>query len=376
MASLDMIINPSKSVAIVALRGSKCKAVRHQFIWRDHTGEKLKIPVPGHGDMHIPIHTTTKYLGVIISYGNFEDCSIRHRLSLMHAGFRRLQRWLTGKHCYSIAQRFKLWQTCIYPIFSYGIFATGMTFTGIRKAVTQMTIMLRKIIHDHSYMTHRTNEMAFLRRKIPTPVSLLHGTAAGLLRTLESRQAQLFSHDLAHMIDWTHLPPLLDHLSQLQATASLETPALQQEAIWQLPFFQCAHCDFCTDDVSVFRRHCTTAHDAKMFRTQCVNPASFAVNGLPICKFCQQHFTTWRSFHIHIERGCQELISGPLTCTTTAERSGAALGTIALPAQSMADVAARGLRLITAEELHTLRTLPFGDKLLQIVQARDWEKVP
>ena len=146
LASLDMIINPSKSVAIVAMRGSQCKAVRHHFIWRDRNGEKLKIPVPGHGEMHIPIHKHTKYLGVIISYSNFEDCSLRHRLTLMHAGFRRLQRWLTGKHCFSTAQRVKLWQTCIYPIFSYGLMATGMTLTGIKKAVTQMTIMLRKII--------------------------------------------------------------------------------------------------------------------------------------------------------------------------------------------------------------------------------------
>ena len=376
LASLDMIINPSKSVAIVAMRGSQCKAVRHHFIWRDRNGEKLKIPVPGHGEMHIPIHKHTKYLGVIISYSNFEDCSLRHRLTLMHAGFRRLQRWLTGKHCFSTAQRVKLWQTCIYPIFSYGLMATGMTLTGIKKAVTQMTIMLRKIIHDHSYMTHRTNEIALLRLKIPPPLSLLHGTAAGLLRTLESRQAQLFSHDLAHLIDWTHLPTLMDQLTQMQATTSFETPALQLEANWQLPFFQCAHCDFCTDDVSVFRRHCTIAHDAKMFRTHFVNPANFAVDGLPICKFCHQTFTTWRSFLTHIERGCQELVSGPQTCTIGADRVGAALGTIDLPAQHMADVAARGLRLITAEELHTLRTLPFGDKLLQIVQTRDWEKVP
>ena len=125
-----------------------------------------------------------------------------------------------------------------------------------------------------------------------------------------------------------------------------------------------------------FRRHCTIAHDAKMFRTHFVNPANFAVDGLPICKFCHQTFTTWRSFLTHIERGCQELVSGPQTCTIGADRVGAALGTIDLPAQHMADVAARGLRLITAEELHTLRTLPFGDKLLQIVQTRDWEKVP
>jgi hypothetical protein len=153
LASLDMTINPSKSVAILEMRGAQCRAIRRQFVRRDSNGESLKIMIPDHETMYIPLHKSTKYLGVIISYTNFEDSSLRHRLTLMHVGFRRLQRWLTGKHCLSTQQRYKLWHTCVFPIFSYGIFATGITPHGIKKAVTQLTVMLRRIIHDHSFLT-------------------------------------------------------------------------------------------------------------------------------------------------------------------------------------------------------------------------------
>ncbi|CAL1130183.1 unnamed protein product [Cladocopium goreaui] len=101
MQSLDMSINPGKSVALIELRGSESKAARARFVRRDHNGDSLKIIIPGGAAIHIPICKSTKYLGVIISYGSFEDCSLKHRLKLMHVGFRRLQRWLTGKHSLS-----------------------------------------------------------------------------------------------------------------------------------------------------------------------------------------------------------------------------------------------------------------------------------
>jgi hypothetical protein len=379
LASLDMTINPSKSVAILEMRGAQCRAIRRQFVRRDSNGESLKIMIPDHETMYIPLHKSTKYLGVIISYTNFEDSSLRHRLTLMHVGFRRLQRWLTGKHCLSTQQRYKLWHTCVFPIFSYGIFATGITPHGIKKAVTQLTVMLRRIIHDHSFLTHRTNESALKRADIPSPVRLLHGAAFGLLRTLFNRHEQLQSHDLALQLDWTHLSHLLVQLDHMQDASTLEIFQLStQEATLHTPLFQCAKCDFCTEDVSVFRRHCTTAHGQQMLRTNFVNPFDHAVEGLPQCKHCQKVFTTWRGFTAHLERGCQELLIGPSTCTVTSGLPSAALGIIGPAEPTMtqpSQAAARGLRLISEPELHNLRSQPFGDQLLHIVHERDWNKV-
>lgn len=376
--SLDMHINQSKSVAILEMRGLQSRTLRSRFVRRDSAGESLKIEVPGQERMLIPIHKSTKYLGVIISYGNFEDCSLRHRLTLMHVGFRRLQRWLTGKHCLSTAQRLKLWKTCVYPIFCYGLLATGMTAHGIQKAMTQMTIMLRKIIHDHAFLTHRTNATALANQNISSPARLMHESTLGLLRTLQVRSNMLFEHDLAHQINWDHLPALLQLFERLQATSSLESPHLQLEANWNTPLFQCALCDFCSEDVSAYRRHCTTAHAQPMLRTRFTNLFEHAVNGLPQCKTCHKVFTTWRMFAVHIERGCQEIVPGPPLGSADIGGPGTDLGSVHDTARTMqhpSDAAARGLRLITAAELHNLRSQPFGDQILHIVQERDWNKV-
>ena len=376
MQSLDMAVNPGKSAALLELRGPLSKTARSRFVRHDHNGDSLKIHVPGGAEIHIPICKSTKYLGVIISYGSFEDSSIRHRLKLMHVGFRRLQRWLTGKHNLALSQRFQLWKTCIYPIFSYGIFATGMTPHGLKQAITQMTVMMRRVLHDHAYVTHRTNSTAFSRLNIPAPAQLLHGTAIALLRTLQNRQMILLPHDLAHSITWPHLPDLVRLLEQLQDTPAVETPLNILPEAWDQPFFQCAHCNFCTADVSAFRRHYTQVHELPMNRTQFVQPADFTLDGLPTCKFCLTTFSTWRMFTTHIERGCQELLAGPSSQTVIPGRKGAALGTIEPKMQHHpSDAAARGLRLITEEELHHLKSLPFGERLLHIVQERDWQKV-
>ncbi|CAL1162120.1 unnamed protein product [Cladocopium goreaui] len=223
---MDMHINPNKSVAIMELKGSQSGWIRRQFICKRQDADCLKITVPEYSDVHIPISQTAKYLGVVISYGNFEAASVKHRLSLTRIGYRRLQKWLTGKHCLTTAQRYRLWQTCIYPIFSYGVFAMCLPSNCIHTAITQLTLMLRKLAHDHSYITRRTNEAALAFHRLPCPTQLLHGTAVGLLRTVTARQHALLPHDIAHSIQWSHLPELISRLESMQATASLERLAI------------------------------------------------------------------------------------------------------------------------------------------------------
>ena len=329
----------------------------------------------GQAAVLIPIQKETKYLGVIISYQNFEDASLKHRLSLMHVGFKRLQRWLTGKHGLSVAQRFQLWRTCIYPILSYGIFAMGLSKQGIHKAITQMTIMMRKLTRDHSYLTRRSNQEFFFKHQLPNPAQLLHGTAAGLLRTHQERSDVIPTHDLAHTISWPHLPDLLNLLEHWQAAGSLETSLPLDVEAFATPFFQCAECDFCTSAVSAFRRHCTTVHGNTMHRTHYVDPAEYAADGLPTCRYCGTTFTTWRMFHCHIERGCQALFPGPSPQAGNTGASGARLSTLNPMLAHAADVAARGIRLITPDEMMNLKQQVFGHRLLNLVAERNWESL-
>ena len=363
-------------MVILELRGSQGRRLRSRFVQKDRSGEKFIIDAPGLQTHFIPIHKQTKYLGVVISYGPFEDASLQHRLTLMKVGFNRLRRWLTGKHCLNIHQRLKLWNTCVYPIFSYGLFAMGLTPKGIRTAITQITIMLRKLAHDHPSLTGRNNQAAFQHSRLPHPAQLLHGTAESLLRTVVNREQIVLPQDLVRTVTWTHLPILQQQLHQLQATSSLE-PFLHvsPEAHKPNQFLQCQQCDFCTDDVSAFRRHCTHMHAYPMYRTRYVEVMNHAEHGLPQCRHCHTPFTTWRMFYSHVERGCQALVIGPSACSLETSHSGTGQ-TAPLTMQPQPQFAAmRGVRLITDSELQILRQQDFGPRLLHIVSERHWIQV-
>ena len=376
LKSMDMQLNPDKSVVILELRGTLARRLRQQHVCTDHHGVRFKIEVPGHENLYIPLRTSTKYLGVVISYGSFEDDSLKHRIALMNVGFARLQRWLTGKHCLTIGQRYRLWHTCIFPILSYGIFAMGLTPQGIQLVVPQLFTMLRRISHDHAYHTRRSNLDALTRHCLPTPLQLLHAGAASLLRTVTERDQFLLETDLARTITWTHLPDLMLRLEHMQATSSLETestPSLQ--ASQEMDFYQCNLCDFCTSYASAFRRHCTIIHGYRMYRTVYTSFADSFTDGLPTCKHCGMTFSTWRTFQMHIECGCQVLLSGPAVCSIAGQIQGGALGTLSSMQPVAADAAMRGFRLLTSDELANLHRQPFGQRLLNIVNERDWTKL-
>eukprot|EP00435_Cladocopium_sp_Y103_P017051 s3272_g4.t1 len=371
---MNLQVNPRKSVAMLEMRGSASFHLRRRFVTGSGAEQCVKIEAPGLQTLYIPLKSQAKYLGVIISYGAFEMATLRHRFALMKTGFQRLRRWLLG-HGLTLRQRYQLWRQCIFPIFQYGICAVGLTSSGIRVALTQLTIMLRQRAHDHAYLTRRNNVQAFQHHHIPSPIELLRETAAGLLRSITHRQPLLKSHDIALNIDWTHLQPLLQQLDNWQAPSSLEHTLQSQEAWWSTPFFQCALCDFCTSDVSAFRRHCTTIHGQYMRRTQHVQISDYAVAGLPTCKTCGKTFTTWRIFQAHLERGCQEHLPGPSLCVQPEGDSGSALASLRVSMSKSPDEAQRGLRLLTEQELDFLKQQEFGARLLAMVQNRSWHQM-
>ena len=173
-------------------------------------------------------------------------------------------------------------------------------------------LSLRKVAGDHAFLTHRTNHQALAFHRFPRPVQLLSATARGLQRTVEQRSVELQPDDLALTIDWTHLDVICDMLHSVQAADTLELPQpLSLQACLDTPIFQCAHCDFCTESVSAFRRHCTVAHQQTMTRTNHVDLSTYATDGLPTCKYCHQHFTTWRMFEVHVQRGLPGIASWP-----------------------------------------------------------------
>lgn len=324
------------------------------------TGDQLTIPVGGQKGVQIPIQTHATYLGCIMSYANFEDATTWQRVKLAHVGFLRLRRWLCNKHQFSLTNRLRLWRTCILPIMTYGVFAVGVTHKGLKHMLIQTTKMLRQIVQDHPHHTGHSHEFVFQHFSLPSPVDVLIAAVRSLQQSVAQRQLNQCADDLATSMDWRHLALIPDMITETQATLTsrrVET-ALSGEVHAEDSLYHCRLCNFNTNHVPAFRRHCAVVHGIRMFRTLHLSPQQFMIDGLPTCKHCHTVFSTWRSFHAHVQRGCQAILLGPPACTGTP-------APMVLPAPMHASP--RGTTLLTAQDLTLLQSQPWGSRILQLI---------
>ena len=93
-------------------------------------------------------------------------------------------------------------------------------------------------------------------------------------------------------------------------------------------------------------------------------------HGLPQCTLCHAAFTTWRSFHIHVQRGCQADTVALRTARPVApfpEQS------MSQPATRTADTQPAGSTLkLTKHEMDAIHRHEFGPRLLTLIHQRRW----
>ena len=363
LSSYGFQINAAKSQILITMTGSSSSRVRQQLFVRQNGTDMLQIENEQHS-FCIPIATSAKYLGAVISYTNFADCTVQHRIRLAEIAFYRLRKWLTGKHGLALTDKMRLWHTCIKPIAHYGIFCTGLTTKGIQLLNTMTTKMLRRILHDHAFYTHHTNQQAFEHHGLDSPTLMLWRSADCLYKSVTQRCLTLRAHDMVHTLDWSCLLDVQALLMEHQWTGSQQSP---------LPLitidkdFRCQWCDFATSQITTLRKHLAIHHKQHFYRTQTVNPADHMLHGLPQCKHCHQIFTTWRSHLIHVERGCQALQHRDLSSTMPL-----------LPTSltnARADAAMRGQTQLGPGDLRNIIAQEWGHRLLTLIGYRRFHQL-
>ena len=156
------------------------------------------------------------------------------------------------------------------------------------------------------------------------------------------------------------------------------------------PMMYCPDCQFSTDNRANFRRRRTNIHHDPVYRNPHIDWTQAALHGLPTCKHCNQSFTTWRSFKIHVERQTCQVSTTDLTSTALAVHTEARHipDTIVLPhtapagpfdfdeaislfAEHMTTADDLRVRLLVGDLAH-LHAQPFGEFVLDAVRSLDW----
>jgi len=372
LSSYGFQINEAKSQILITMTGASGQRVKSQLLVRRNGLDLMRLENDHHSFL-IPITTSAKYLGVVISYNTPEDSTVRYRVRLAEVAFHRLRRWLTGRHGLHMKDKLHLWDTCVKPIAFYGVFCTGLTVKGIELLTTMINRMFRRIAQDHAFYTRHTNQQVFQQHGLDSPLQMLWTGADCLHRSVTQRCLALRAHDLVQTLDWSHLTDLKTLLMEQHMAGS---PHCQQLLLVERPELRCPICDFSTEQVTTWRKHIAVHHGIHHFRTRLVNPVDHMLHGLPQCKHCQQIFTTWRSHAIHVERGCQVLLHRALTT----DLSGQTLpDTMPLLPTSLtnarADAAMRGQTQLGPGDLRNIISHEWGHRLLTLVGTRQFQQL-
>ena len=367
-----LLINPNKCTALLTLSGTCSRRTRAQLTaWREGK-EWLRFSDEDNDTVWIPIASKATYLGAVMSYAKFEDQTVKHRVQLSRIAFTRLRKWLTGKRGLRKQQRLSLFTTCVYPIMTYGIFPIGLTTFGLKHIQLHMYSMLRQILCNHAYITGQSHQQALALNHVDPPLAWLLNSVDSLQESLNQRLANTDPSDIICLLDWSHLDTL-----RFQIDWHLQTGPEQpvQPSALDVPtaVHTCLQCPYATTDPAQSRRHCTIMHAQPMARSQPADQKQYMHHGLPQCKFCQQTFTSWRTFHMHIQRGCQVLIVGPPTCWL--DPSLPLEADPARPPEMFAakqDAPVRGTTLLTDSDLRNILNQEWGRRILTIVGNRSW----
>ena len=145
--------------------------------------------------------------------------------------------------------------------------------------------MIRIIVGDHSYCTHHTHQQVFQTFGLDHPLDMLLALASSQQQRLSRRALDLLPTDFLHRVDWTSITGTLQLIACIRASVT-EVPIDLDAAAPVLTQARhlCPHCDFATTSLPNMRRHLTTTHGLRQYRTSHVPPAYMSQHGAPQCK--------------------------------------------------------------------------------------------
>ena len=122
LTELGFKVNPEKSAMLLQLHGGSAQQLRHKLILTK-AGEKC-VQLPS-------LKTQVPYLGIIISYHEYEMQSLRHRLQAIKAVMKEVTHAVRNSHAVTEKRRMSIWRITAWASALYGLHVVGLTEQGL-----------------------------------------------------------------------------------------------------------------------------------------------------------------------------------------------------------------------------------------------------
>ena len=163
IADAGLELNLAKTTATLRMKGILHNKMMHRHVVRNKQGAFLKIPRRDGTVTLVRLVKSFRYLGVCISYYNFEKDTMLLRIKHSEQVSQQLHRWLFSSQIMSIRQKMKLWMQCTFSCLKYGLIATGFTEQTLLMFFKFCLKQWKRIYREPTFIT-KTSHISFLVR--------------------------------------------------------------------------------------------------------------------------------------------------------------------------------------------------------------------
>ena len=291
-----MTINADKSVALLGLAGIKKSRALKEHTEMVKQAQYLKV-ADKKDAMLIPMVEVIPYLGVQLSYGQFEAQTVQHRIEQAVTRSNILSSVLRTTSKFSAKNRTRIYKCCVWASLRYGLFAAGLNQAGFNRIVATLCMHLRKVLRIHE---HGVSNQQVLQHADLDPMQFFVDSGRVLLERISSdntRPSEI--RDIEKTAAEANLRILQSILVDQPHSSLIETdPAFIQGGC------VCQTCGLTFANEAGLAMHVKSKHSEIHLKAGVeFNRGSHSLYGVPIWRLCRRHLHDWSSMAKHITAG-------------------------------------------------------------------------
>ena len=303
LTDAGMTVNFGKSSAVCVLKG-QCSATaqsRH-FRWRDGA---LHLRLPRDTtDMYIPLTDTLEYLGIVLSYHNFEIQTVKLRAAKAQINYSRLYKVLRVNGPLSEKQRLRVYIACVLSSWLYGLVGVGLSSSCYKILYSGVCGHLRKVLRVYQQGVSNAQVTARAGIDIAATLSCRAASLVASIAADSGRSAELKAPELHHS---QSVVTNLEAALECTQSASLTRVIQDSSAI-----FDCPVCGQSFLGNHHLVMHINSKHPSLNQQSKIAfERHKHALHGIPRCRFCRVTLFSWQVLEQHLTCGmCPRLKDG------------------------------------------------------------------
>ena len=132
-----------------------------------------------------------KYLGIIISYANYEMLTLRHRLAEAGKKIQQVRRYIYNRRIASPAARLRVWYATVWATAVTGLPEAGLSPESARHLRGWYAHKIRSVLNQPDHVTRITIADLFKLHKLQVPVDKIIRRMKGRIAKLRKRSRRV-----------------------------------------------------------------------------------------------------------------------------------------------------------------------------------------